>query len=100
MPKAALLTCNAVPWEKHWWSRELNRALKRARSAGGDHEPLPLGIVAYTMRHTTISEWLAAGIDIGRVAKAVGTSVVMIEKHYQKFIRADFQDKLSRVAML
>jgi hypothetical protein len=47
------------------------------------------------MRHTAISEWLGQGIDIGRVAKAVGTSVKMIEMHYQRFIKSDFVEKLS-----
>jgi hypothetical protein len=47
------------------------------------------------MRHTGISEWLGQGIDIGRVAKAVGTSVKMIELHYQQFIKSDFVEKLT-----
>ncbi len=41
-----------------------------------------------------------AGVDIGRVAKATGTSVMMIQKHYQKFIPQDFVEKLSHVQMV
>lgn len=38
----------------------------------------------YSLRHTYATEALAKGIDIHTLAKQMGTSVVMIEKHYSK----------------
>jgi integrase len=103
-PKAPLLTENGEKWKRHRWARQIGRAVKRANdklkaeSPNGkikDEDKLTTDIVAYTMRHTAISEWLGQGIDIGRVAKAVGTSVKMIEMHYQQFIKSDFVEKLA-----
>lgn len=101
-PKAPLLTENGMQWKRHRWARQIDRAVTRANkklvkdnSEIKDEDKLPTEIVAYTMRHTAISEWLGQGIDIGRVAKAVGTSVKMIEMHYQQFIKSDFVEKLA-----
>jgi integrase len=101
-PKAPLLTQHGEKWRRHKWAREIQRAVKRANDKLKaddpkikDEDKLPTDIVAYTMRHTAISEWLGQGIDIGRVAKAVGTSVKMIEMHYQQFIKPDFVEKLA-----
>ncbi len=38
----------------------------------------------YSLRHTYATEALAKGIDIHTLAKQMGTSVVMIERHYSK----------------
>ena len=100
LPKAPLLTYGGAPWRSHHWARELIRAVKRANASLHDNEKLSTEIVAYTMRHTAISEWLQQGIDIGRVAKAVGTSVRMIELHYQQFIKPDFVEKLAQVNVI
>jgi integrase len=103
-PKAPLLTELGEKWKRHRWARQIDRAVKRANDKlvadnpdveTEDEDKLPTNIVAYTMRHTAISEWLGQGIDIGRVAKAVGTSVKMIEMHYQQFIKSDFVEKLA-----
>jgi integrase len=94
LPKAPLLTRHGERWQRKWWCRDLRNAVKRARAAG---EKLPNGIVAYSMRHAAISEWLSAGVDVARVAKAVGTSIKMIQDHYAQFIREDFVEKLANV---
>jgi hypothetical protein len=47
-----------------------------------------------------ISEWLLAGIDVVSVAKAAGTSVMMIEKNYAKFIRSHFAERLATVRVV
>jgi integrase len=98
--KGNLLSRDGKKWRLHWWVRDIARAVKRANSVLEEDKKLPTGIVAYTMRHTAISEWLRQGIDIGRVAKAVGTSVKMIELHYQQFIRPDFVDKLAAINLI
>lgn len=94
LPKAPLLARGGERWQRKWWCRDLRNAVKRARAAG---EKLPNGIVAYSMRHAAISEWLSAGVDVARVAKAVGTSIKMIQDHYAQFIREDFVEKLANV---
>jgi integrase len=57
-------------------------------------------IVACTMRHTAISDWLTAGLDVGTVAKMAGTSILMIDKNYHKFIRTAVADKLAGIAVI
>ena len=90
-------------WGRKRWSRGLRAAVKtvnaRRRAASPAAEPFPVGVVCYDMRHIAISDWLQAGNDIGSVAKAAGTSVVMIDRHYYKFIAAA-QDRLAAVPVL
>lgn len=43
---------------------------------------LPLGTVAYSYRHSYITDALERGVDIATVAELVGTSVTMIQRHY------------------
>jgi integrase len=100
LPRAPLLTYGGEPWRSHHWAREVGRAVRRANARLQDDQKLSTEIVAYTMRHTAISEWLQQGIDIGRVAKAVGTSVRMIELHYQQFIKPDFVEKLAAINVI
>ena len=38
----------------------------------------------YSLRHTYATQALAAGVDIHTVARQMGTSVAMLEKHYSK----------------
>lgn len=46
-------------------------------------EELGIGdVVAYSYRHTYITDALARGVDIATVAELVGTSVSMIQRHY------------------
>jgi integrase len=100
-PKAYLFTHGGEKWRRYEWSRELADAVAAANAKiEAKEKRLPTKIVAYTMRHTAISEWLQQGIDIGRVAKAVGTSVKMIEQHYQQFIRTDFVEKLANIQVV
>jgi hypothetical protein len=43
------------------------------------------------LRHSYISRALLAGVPTKEVADHCGTSAVMIERHYAKFIRSDQQ---------
>ncbi len=52
-------------------------------------------IVAYTFRHCTIADWCSAGLPIADVAELCGTSIEMIDKHYHKFIRSNFEEQLA-----
>ena len=49
----------------------------------------------YSLRHTYATEALAKGIDIHTLAKQMGTSVVMIEKHYSKLTAMMSADRLA-----
>lgn len=99
LPKAPLFTRdNGEPWEKTPLSRAMRATVTgaNAKTAG----TVPVGTCGYTCRHTAISEWLSAGIDGVTVAKLAGTSVLMIEKHYHKFIRQPAMDKLSGINLI
>lgn len=93
LPAAALFT-NALcePWGKMQLSRLVRAAAKKAG--------LPPGVVPYTLRHSIISEWLQAGINAVTVAKMAGTSVLMIEKHYHKFIAEPTLERLSMIQVV
>jgi integrase len=63
-----------LAWDKDGWKYPL----KRAAAAAG----LPLKTVAYTLRHSAITDMVHSGIDLLTVAQLSGTSVQMIEKNY------------------
>jgi integrase len=93
LPSAFVFTnVTGEPWSRHQYAAEIREAVQKAK--------LPKGTVAYTMRHIMISEWLLAGIDVVSVAKAAGTSVMMIEKNYAKFIRSHFAERLATVRVV
>jgi integrase len=59
---------------------------------------IPSGVSAYSFRHTRISELLQRyGVDPLTVAAQCGTSLIMIEKYYFKFIAGSMRDKLNAV---
>lgn len=49
----------------------------------------------YSLRHTYATQALASGIDIHTLAKQMGTSVGMIEKHYSKMTATMAAEKLA-----
>src|SRR5207249_8035097 len=57
-------------WRGKYWYRALRACGMRARKF-------------YTTRHTFISDALSHGLNIKWVAEYCGTSVAMIEKHYE-----------------
>jgi integrase len=57
----------------NWRAREWMPALD---AAGIDHGTI------YTLRHTAITNWLAAGLTVFEVSRYAGTSVPMIDQHY------------------
>lgn len=65
-------------WDRHAWKKLVSSA---AQSAG-------VQAVAYTLRHSAITDLLAGGLDVLTVARLSGTSVAMIDKHYGH-LRAD-----------
>jgi integrase len=49
----------------------------------------------YSLRHTYATRALAKGIDIHTLARQMGTSVLMIEKHYSKITPMLSAEKLA-----
>lgn len=49
----------------------------------------------YRLRHTYATQELLAGTDIHTLVKQMGTSVVMLERHYSKLTATLVADKLA-----
>jgi site-specific recombinase XerC len=87
LPSAWLIArANGDQWKKESWRDEIKLAAAAAK--------LPKSTVAYTLRHSVITDLMTKGLDIFHVAKLAGTSVAMIEKHY-----GHLQDKHARKAL-
>lgn len=75
LPSAWLVArAEGSQWKKEAWRDMIREGVKAAK--------LPKASTAYTMRHSTITDLLTAGLDTMTVAKISGTSLLMIEKHY------------------
>lgn len=74
-PAAALfMRGNGKPWDKNSWKLPIAAAAKAA--------DLPVGVTAYTLRHSTITDLVQAGLPLLTIAQISGTSAEMIERHY------------------
>jgi hypothetical protein len=69
-------------WTYNSWSAAIKRMRERAERAG---EPLP-HVRFYDLRSTFITNALLDGFPIEWVAKAVGSSARVIEKHYWAYV--------------
>jgi integrase len=75
LPAAPLLArADGSPWSKSTWAPAIRAAATAAK--------VPVGVTSYTLRHSTITDLIAAGLDTLQVARMSGTSLPMIEKHY------------------
>lgn len=61
-------------WSRFAWRDQIREAVKIAK--------LPKATVAYTLRHSTITDLVTDGLDLFTVAQVSGTSIAMIEAHY------------------
>ena len=59
---------------------------------------LPVGVCLYTLRHSWITQAITDGMSVLTVAKLVGTSVTMIDKHYGK-LAPEAREQLSKMVM-
>ena len=69
-----LSTAFGQRWNKDMWKKPFKAAAAAAS--------LPSTAVMYSLRHTAISEMIAAGMDSFIVARLAGTSTTMIDQHY------------------
>lgn len=75
LPGAALLMrANGKAWDKNSWKLPIAAAV----AAAG----LPGDATAYTLRHSTITDLVSAGLPLLTIAQISGTSAEMIERHY------------------
>lgn len=75
LPGAALFTrANGKAWDKNSWKLPITAAV----AAAG----LPSDATAYTLRHSTITDLVSAGLPLLTIAQISGTSAEMIERHY------------------
>ena len=75
LPGAALfMRANGKAWDKESWKHPIAAAV----TAAG----LPGDATAYTLRHSTITDLVSAGLPLLTIAQISGTSAEMIERHY------------------
>ena len=78
-----------------WLNGIEHRPFAEAREAA----KIPSEFVPYSLRHFHISQALIAGVQMQAVAENVGTSLLMIEKHYGKFLPTDRRAMLNKVKL-
>lgn len=75
LPGAPLfMRANGKAWNKDAWKHPIADAVTAAK--------LPSGATAYTLRHSTITDLVSAGLPLLTIAQISGTSAEMIERHY------------------
>ncbi|MFM5893031.1 MAG: tyrosine-type recombinase/integrase [Novosphingobium sp.] len=75
LPAATLfMRGNGKAWDKNSWKLPIAAAVKAAG--------LPGDATAYTLRHSTITDLVSAGLPLLTIAQISGTSAEMIERHY------------------
>jgi hypothetical protein len=75
LPGAPLLMrSNGKAWDKNSWKVPISSAVVAAK--------LPQEATAYTLRHSTITDLVRAGLPLLTIAQISGTSAEMIERHY------------------
>jgi integrase len=75
LPAAPLFSrADGKAWDKDAWKKPIKAAALAAE--------LPGTVTAYTLRHSVITDLVAAGLDVLTVARLSGTSLAMIDKHY------------------
>jgi integrase len=92
LPAAPLFTrANGKAWDKETWADPIAAAAKAAE--------LPAGVTAYTLRHSTITDLVTAGLPLLTVAQISGTSAEMIERHYGHLARTAATEALAGLAL-
>lgn len=92
LPAAPIFTrADGKAWTKDSWKWPMKDAVTAAE--------LPAGTVAYTLRHSVITDLVADGLPTLTVAQISGTSVAMIEKHYGHLRTDGAADALAKLAL-
>jgi integrase len=92
LPGAPLFArANGKRWDKETWKGPIAAAARAAL--------LPEGSTAYTLRHSTITDLVTAGLPLLTVAQISGTSAEMIERHYGHLNSAMATDALAGLSL-
>jgi site-specific recombinase XerD len=86
-----LVRDDGKPWAHSDWDQLVRAA---AANAG-----LPRGVCLYTLRHSFITQALSDGMTTLEVARLVGTSLAMIDRHYGHLVNDALRERLARVVM-
>jgi integrase len=81
-----------VRWRSYDWGDMVRAAVSVA--------DLPAKTVLYTLRHSWITTALTSGMSTLDVARLVGTSLLMIEKHYGHLVSDAARLRLANLEML
>jgi integrase len=75
LPGAPLfMRANGKVWDRDSWKKPIAAAVLSSA--------LPADATAYTLRHSTITDLVSAGLPLLTIAQISGTSAEMIERHY------------------
>lgn len=92
LPGTCILTNSAGrPWGRDTWGYQFEKAAASVE--------LPSKATTYSIRHSTITDLIHAGVDSMTVAQLAGTSVGMIEKHYGHLTRDHARTALAALAL-
>ena len=85
-----------TPWRRHMWCRQMRAAIAKHNEHAKGKNRISTDASAYSFRHARISELLQVyRVDPLTVAAQTGTSLVMIERAYLRFIPSALQEKLA-----
>lgn len=87
LPAAQMFTNGGEEWTPQAWAPMVKAAATKAK--------LPAAVVAYTLRHSWITDAIIGGVDLLTVAKLTGTSLEMISKTYGHLVHDVARDKLA-----
>ena len=92
LPSAPLFSrWDGEPWTPTTWKDAVRVAVEDA--------DLPQGTVAYTLRHSVITDLTTGGLDPLTVARLAGTSIAMIQRYYGKLRQDVARDALAALAL-
>lgn len=80
------------PWGPSDWDKLVRNAAATAK--------LPAGVCLYTLRHSFITEAITGGLSPLEVARLVGTSLMMIDKHYGHLAQTIARERLAQVSFV
>lgn len=90
-PGDLLFTRAGGQWYAYDWAGPVREAAQAAK--------LPEGACLYTLRHSFITEAITSGMSLLEVARLVGTSLAMIDKHYGHLVQDGARSRLAALQM-
>ncbi|MBE5074248.1 tyrosine-type recombinase/integrase [Erythrobacteraceae bacterium E2-1 Yellow Sea] len=92
LPAAPLfMRANGKAWDRNSWKIPIAEAAADAK--------LPAETVAYTLRHSTITDLVTAGLPLLTIAQISDTSAEMIERHYGHLVSDAAVNALEALAL-